>query len=30
VARPRGILTRFPILPISWGTQMLSITKNYS
>jgi hypothetical protein len=27
VARPRGILTRFPILPF-WGTQMLSNTKN--
>jgi hypothetical protein len=30
VARPHGILTRFPILPISWGTQMLSNTKNNS
>jgi hypothetical protein len=28
VARPHGILTRFPILPIPWGTQLLSITKN--
>jgi hypothetical protein len=23
VARPRGIHTRFPILPVTWGTQTL-------
>ena len=28
VARPHGIFTRFPILPIHRGTQMLSNTKN--
>jgi hypothetical protein len=28
VARPHGILTRFPILPMSWGTQMLSNQKS--
>ena len=28
VARPRGSFTRFPILPVCRGTQMLSNTKN--
>lgn len=27
VARPRGIHTRFPILPIPWGTQTLVFPK---